>query len=57
MQVIKAEIKRIHGRPQGRGALAPPLEFEKNDVIYCRPTNYPKIFVRAFGARTRYTIF
>ena len=35
------------GARRGGGALAPPLEFEKSDVICCRPTKYPKIFARA----------
>ena len=34
------------------GTCPPPLEFEKNDVICCRPTKYPKLF-----DRHRYPIF
>ena len=26
----------------------------KNDVIFCRPTQYAKMFTRAFGARKKY---
>ena len=50
--------------PEGMGArregargstCPPPLEFEKNDVMCCRPAKYPQ-FV-AFGACLRYSIF
>ena len=43
-------------RGGARGALAPPPGIWKSDVICCRPTKYPKIFARAYGARTRYII-
>ena len=42
----------IHGRQHGG---MPPLEFENDDVICCSPVKYPKVFVRAFGARMRHT--
>ena len=47
------KFKWDHGRPQGgaRGAL--PSGIRHIDVIYCRPTKYPKIFARAIGARHR----
>ena len=40
----------------GKGALAPPLGILKNDVIYCRPTKYTKIFAPALGDRNTYTV-
>ena len=39
------------------GHLSPSLEFEKNDVMCCCPTKYPKFFARAYGARLKYPIF
>ena len=39
------------GWGKGRGT-CPTLEFDKNDVICCRPTKYPKLF-----DRHRYPIF
>ena len=39
-----------------RGAVAPPLplDLENDDVICCFRAKYPKIFARAFDARTKY---
>ena len=44
-------LKFMGARRLGKEGHLPHLEFEKNDVICCRPTKYPKNITRAYGAR------
>ena len=54
---VNTNLSRIVGSRRGvKGGTHPSLEFEKNDVICCRPTKYPNILALAFGARHRYPI-
>ena len=49
-------LPRLRTAGEARGILD-PLKFEKDDVICCAPTKYPKLFTRAFGALSEHINF